>query len=159
MGKLSDLSYNYHKNSAESYIKRKLNFSEDAFKQFKKTYTKELDAFYNAYAEIENGRLDKKRYEDGSDKEIQNWAMGKELQKNSDTRWRDDLFNNLFQPSDKGGYEPNPSTSFMTDNGTLSKNEKDKYLGDLLSKGNELGDIRKNLAIVKFQETTHSTHY
>ncbi len=83
MGIISDLSYNYHKGSAESYIKRKFNSDDESYNDFKSSYTKELDAFYNAYAEAENVFPDKTRYENASDKELQNWALAKEMRKNT----------------------------------------------------------------------------
>lgn len=131
--------YNLLKHAANNYLAKRLGASYDSMNQGYK------DAFVNAYAQNmnmnENGFNQNRN---ASDKEIQNWAQGKNIRDNNEGGWEDDLFGDLFQPDGNGGYEPNPNTSFMTDDGNLSKSERDKCLGYLSGEVNELGDISEN---------------
>ena len=136
MSLMSIKRYNQLKYIADTKLKNKLGASYDSMPQGYK------DAYANAYAQNmnmnENGFNQNRN---ASDKEIQNWAQGKNIRDNNEGGWEDDLFDDLFQPDGNGGYEPNPNTSFMTNDGDLSKSERDKCLGYLSDNDSSLGEI------------------
>ena len=132
MSIISDLSYNYHKGSAEAYVQRKFN-SDDKYNDFKSNYTKELDAFYNAYAEAENYVPDGTRYAGATDRELASWYLGKQTQNENPGGWQDDLFDKFFTGS-SSNYSINPEIEgLLDDNFSLSPYEKNKIKAALMS--------------------------
>lgn len=69
--------YNMLKNFADEWLKQKLKTEYD---KIPKGY---LDAYANAYAQNQNLGQNVFDYSNASDKELQNWALAKEMRKNT----------------------------------------------------------------------------